>query len=99
MKLYNDTTNKKNIEEREERLEMSRRAKRHRIHQIELLDANNQQAVINLGEHDIGNMCYKCEYCNERCWRHESSTLNKYTKCCHNGEVSLNPLFETPTLL
>jgi hypothetical protein len=30
---------------------------------------------------------------------HELNTSNKYTKCCHDGKVSLDPLFETPTLL
>jgi hypothetical protein len=74
-----------------------RRAKRRR--KIELPDANNQQAVINVGEHDIGNMCYNCEYCNANYYGHELNTSNKYTKCCHDGKISLDPLFETPTLL
>jgi hypothetical protein len=78
---------------------MRRRAKHHRTHQIELLDANYQPAVINMGEHDIGNMYYNCEYCNAGYWGHELNTLNKYTKCYHDGKVSLDPLFETPTLL
>jgi hypothetical protein len=78
---------------------MRRRAKRRRTHQKELPDVNNQQAAINVGEHDTGNMCYNCEYCNARYWGHQLNTLNKYNKCCHDGKVSLDPLFETPTLL
>jgi hypothetical protein len=76
-----------------------RRAKRRRTHQIELPDANNQQAAINVGERDIGNMCYNCEYCNASYWGHELNTSNKNTKFCDDGKVSLDPIFETPTLL
>jgi hypothetical protein len=55
---------------------MRRRAKRRRTHQIEIPDVNNQQAVINVGQHDIGNMCYNCEYCNAKYWGHELNILN-----------------------
>jgi hypothetical protein len=78
---------------------MRRRAKRRRTHQIEIPDANNKQPVINVGEHGIGNMCYNCECCNARYWGHELSTSNKFTKCCHDGKVSLDPLSETRALL
>jgi hypothetical protein len=44
-------------------------------------------------------MCYNCEYCNARYWKHELNASNKKTKCCHDGKISLDPLFETPTLL
>jgi hypothetical protein len=85
--------------EKEELLEMRRRAKRRRTDKIELPDANNEQAVINGGEHGTGNMCYNCEYCNAIYWGHDLNTSNKYTKCHHDGKFSLDPLSETRTLL
>jgi hypothetical protein len=78
---------------------MRRRVKCHRTHEIELLDAKIQQAVINVGEHGIGNMCHSCEYCNARYWGHKLNTLNKHTKWCHDRMVSLDPLSEAPALL
>jgi flagellar biosynthesis GTPase FlhF len=87
-----------NSDEREARLEMRRQAKRQKSFHMQQPDANNQQAVV-VEEHDIGSMCNNCEYCIARYWGQELNTSKKYTKCCHDGKVTLDPLSETPTLL
>lgn len=49
MKLYNDQRWPEDIVKREDRLEM-RRVKCHRTYQRELLEENNEQAIISMGE-------------------------------------------------
>jgi hypothetical protein len=75
------------------------RAKRHRTDQVGLSDATNQQAIINMGDHDTGNMCYSYEYRNIRNWGREINISNTYPKCSHGGKISLDPLSETPSPL
>ena len=66
-----------------------RRAKHRRPNQVELPAANNQH----------GTMSYNREYCNARYWGYKLNTLNKYTKWCHDGKISLGLLSETLTPL
>jgi hypothetical protein len=89
-----------NNEEREERVEMRRIAKRRRTHQIQPPNGNNQQAVCNQhGRAQHRKYVLQLRVLQARYWGHELNTLIKYTKCCSDGNVSLDPLPETPALL
>ena len=60
---------------------------------------NNSQSKVDNEEHNCGNMTQVCNYCGELYWPSEVITTKKYTKCCHDGKVSLEELSDTPDLI
>ncbi|GBM49650.1 hypothetical protein AVEN_3233-1 [Araneus ventricosus] len=59
----------------------------------------NSQVETNVSEHDCSLMMEICNFCQALHWRNELNSSNNYTKCCHDDNLRLPNLAETPDLL
>ncbi|XP_053150109.1 uncharacterized protein LOC128344287 [Hemicordylus capensis] len=86
------------LESRDHRLHIKRQAKR-----CKLVDYKTNATQIytedSTEEHNCGTLTESCHYCGALYWLDELNSTRKYTKCCHDGKVTLKELNEPPDLL
>ncbi|KAJ8914401.1 hypothetical protein NQ315_017495 [Exocentrus adspersus] len=57
------------------------------------------ERVSRFGPSDLGSFTRMCNHCNAKYFTAEMTTLRQYTRCCHKGKVSLEPLAAMPDVL